>query len=383
MLTGVCMLTACSDDNGSNPTLVQPAEGSFEAFAPEFQNQDVVLEANKTITLTWNQPTYTNKGVGIGYYEGSGSIYEINIALADKFTNKYDADKVNEDGTYGAENETFDYVQIDEIMTTTKADVLTSSIDRAVNILHHYSANPWTEETELAAEKIYVQVISKVIDGAGKVLASAKSNTISFNVLPYYIDLNAKSESYLWVPGNGNGWNHGVAPVLVDAEGKGVYSGYAYMDGEFKFTEVDHWDKELNNGSFESASTNIDLGAGDGGNLGFTGAPGMYFITVDMANKTVGAVPFEWGVIGSFNDWKTDTYAVMTYNTDAHCLEADVTLSDGDEWKFTSNRSWDTNFGGSLGALEYGAGNITGVSGTKVQLYIERPGQDGFHAVVK
>jgi hypothetical protein len=196
-------------------------------------------------------------------------------------------------------------------------------------------------------------------------------------------------ESYLWMPGNGNGWNHGVAPVLTSADGV-VYAGYAYMDGEFKFTPVADWSAEYNNGSFTTVSDNIDLGDQGGGNINFTGEPGMYYFTVDLDTKTVNATAVTWSVIGAFNDWAGDE--VMTYDTSNHCLSVDVNFAEDTQWKFRRDAGWDVNLGAKgdiepstdMEGLVANGKNFVGTAGAHtIQLFLERPAQDGIHAVIK
>ena len=64
-VAAACVMGSCCDDNGSNPTLIEPQEGGFIVFQPEFGenvvdlNQDV-MTADDGITLAWNQPVYTD-----------------------------------------------------------------------------------------------------------------------------------------------------------------------------------------------------------------------------------------------------------------------------------------------------------------------------------
>ena len=120
-----------------------------------------------------------------------------------------------------------------------------------------------------------------VIDGGGSVVELAKDDvmcvtyrgkkgdvnedeTVDVADIATIIDIMAgqgEEECCLWIPGNGNGWNHDVAPVLVSKDGK-VFSGYAYMNGEFKFTPFADWSAEYNNSNFTIVSSNIDCGDG-------------------------------------------------------------------------------------------------------------------------
>lgn len=56
MLCGLALFTACSDDNGSNPTLTEPSV--FVLNTPANQDNLVDLAHSSTITLTCSQPNY-------------------------------------------------------------------------------------------------------------------------------------------------------------------------------------------------------------------------------------------------------------------------------------------------------------------------------------
>ncbi len=68
LLIGIASLfTACKDDNGSNPTLIQPTE--FTLNNPAYINETVDLLSTETLYLSWSQPKYTvdNAPVNITY----------------------------------------------------------------------------------------------------------------------------------------------------------------------------------------------------------------------------------------------------------------------------------------------------------------------------
>lgn len=183
--------------------------------------------------------------------------------------------------------------------------------------------------------------------------------------------------SYLWMPGNGNGWDHNTCPILM-SEGDGIYKGYCYMDGDFKFTYTADWSTELNNSSFNSVSDNITL-RWDGGNITYTGAPGMCWVEVDNNAKSLTVTPVTWSIIGNFNGWADDVD--MTYDTTDQCLKATLTL-DGDGWKFRRDHSWNVNLGGTLGCLEPDGANLASEAKTyTVRLYLGNA-QGVFHATM-
>ena len=51
------LFTACTDDNDSNPTLIQPTE--FVLNAPAYANETVDLQHAADVAFTWSQPKYT------------------------------------------------------------------------------------------------------------------------------------------------------------------------------------------------------------------------------------------------------------------------------------------------------------------------------------
>ena len=58
LLIGTASLfTACSDDNDSNPTLIQPTE--FTLNTPTYIDQTVDLKNTEALQLSWSQPKYT------------------------------------------------------------------------------------------------------------------------------------------------------------------------------------------------------------------------------------------------------------------------------------------------------------------------------------
>ncbi|MDY3078127.1 MAG: SusE domain-containing protein, partial [Sodaliphilus sp.] len=56
MLLSICLFTACSDDNDSNPTLVAPT--TFVLNTPAIANSVVDLAHSSAIVLTCTQPDY-------------------------------------------------------------------------------------------------------------------------------------------------------------------------------------------------------------------------------------------------------------------------------------------------------------------------------------
>lgn len=381
LLCGAALMTACSDDNDSNPQLL-PGAKNIVLNTPEFASQDVMLGATETLSITWSQPVYTTNNAPLASSGSLGVHYAVQVSKDGNFTNTFDDALVAvtlEDGTYSGAPTGYDYVELPTTYSNCKADLGADEINLALNKLYLWSASD-----ALTASDAYIRVVANLAVSTGTPRLLGTSNVVKMSLVPSkWVDVMAEpvKEAYLWMPGNGNGWNHSVAPILVSEDGV-FFSGYAYMNGEFKFTPVGDWSAEYNNGSFTTVSDNIDLGDGGGGNLSFIGEAGMYFFAVDLNAKSINATPVTWSVIGGFNGWADDE--VMTYDEGNHCLTVDVNFDTDTEFKFRRDADWDINFGGTFDALEQDGPNLTASAGAHtIQLFIERPAQDGLHAVVK
>lgn len=70
-----------------------------------------------------------------------------------------------------------------------------------------------------------------------------------------------------------------------------------------------------------------------------------------------------WGMIGDFNSWGSSV--AMTPSADFLTWTGEITVADGQGWKFRANDSWDVcDLGGSLSNLVFKGGNIVTGAGT-------------------
>ncbi|GEM_PF-6067734 len=374
------MLSSCSDDNDSNPTIITPE--SFEVLQPEFGESVVdlaAMTADDGITLSWNQPKYTDNGAPLGNMAGSGVVYKVMLSPSGQFTKAFDASKIDtKAGTYSGDAD-FDYVIIDNIYSTTKTTVLAADINLALNRWNQFTSadgvTKWEENKECDPMKVSVRVEARIEAGAGNIIKESviESNVVTVNVKPYYqLPYVKDNPEPIYMPGNGNGWNHGVCPVLAWDDDKEALCGYAYMDGDFKFTPNDGWDAEYNGNDFDQANCSSNITLNGGGNISFTGEAGIYFVEVNLDKRTLTATPYVWRLVGDFNGWKADDDTqIMTYNKDAHCLEITGAAVTDAGWKFTSNGNWDVNYGGELNNLTRDGANIT-MTGSTIRLFLER-----------
>lgn len=219
-------------------------------------------------------------------------------------------------------------------------------------------------------------------DGSFKVTIAAGEGTkfvkVTVNVMDAsYLIEKLSFEDYIFVPGNPS-WSPATAPALKH-QGDGVYTGFAVVNGGFKFTRVRDWGAEYNNSSFDSASAGFDLGDGNGGNIECTDSA-MYYFTVDVVNRTLIATKItRCGVIGVFNGWADDVE--LTWNAAELCYEGTAAVTAAG-WKFRFNGAWDLNLGGNINDLVENGDNLD-AAGSNIKLYPCRNASDYIYCTVE
>lgn len=377
LLVGIISLFAsCSDDNDSNPTLIQPKE--FVLNTPAYANATIDLEKSTGLELTWSQPKYTADNAPIN------ATYEVQVSPTNSFTVSTDEAAADESG-----EKVPDYAVLSN--TTQKCNISASAeeMDKAlVKILK------WTEENIPAEQEMYVRVNAYILEGTSR-LNPVTSNSVKLNVKPYYIELKDAVPTMWYLVGNmfGAKWandkNIGVdaLPMFLKPNfsydkktgaGEIEYTNYfltgdyndkAECDGAgFKILPASfNWDYSMNADGATKSTIIYRNGGSDGGHIVAPEA-GYYTITLNTADNTAKMEKYEgavnnYGTIqisGSFNDW-TDT-AMLPYNTEgvenhAWYYVMDVPAGDTAQFKFKIAGSWETSWG--YGA-EDGAINMYG-----------------------
>lgn len=377
LLVGIISLFAsCSDDNDSNPTLIQPKE--FVLNTPAYANATIDLEKSTGLELTWSQPKYTADNAPIN------ATYEVQVSPTNSFTVSTDEAAADESG-----EKVPDYAVLSN--TTQKCNISASAkeMDKAlVKILK------WTEENVPAEQEMYVRVNAYILEGTSR-LNPVASNSVKLNVKPYYIELKDAVPTMWYLVGNmfGAKWandkNIGVdaLPMFLKPNfsydkktgaGEIEYTNYfltgdyndkAECDGAgFKILPASfNWDYSMNADGATKGTIVYRNGGSDGGHIVAPEA-GYYTITLNTADNTAKMEKYEdavnnYGTIqisGSFNDW-TDT-AMLPYNTEgvenhAWYYVMDVPAGDTAQFKFKIAGSWETSWG--YGA-EDGAINMYG-----------------------
>lgn len=376
LLVGIISLFAsCSDDNDSNPTLIQPKE--FVLNTPTYANATIDLERSTGLELTWSQPKYTADNAPIN------ATYEVQVSPTNSFTVSTDEAAADESG-----EKVPDYAVLSN--TTQKCNISASAeeMDKAlVKILK------WTEGNVPAEQEMYVRINAYILEGTNH-LNPVASNSVKLNVKPYYIELKDATPTMWYLVGNmfGAKWGSNIGvdalPMFLKpnfsydkktGSGEIEYTNYFLTgdyndkaengDAGFKIQPADfNWDYSMNaNGATKGTIVNRNGGA-DGGHI-VAETAGYYTITLNTADNTAkmvkyeGAVNNNYGTIqisGSFNGW-TDT-PMLPYNTEgvenhAWYYVMEVPAGDPIQFKFKIAGSWDTSWG--YGA-EDGAINMYG-----------------------
>ena len=380
LLFGITSLFAsCSDDNDSNPTLIQPKE--FTLNTPAYANATIDLEQSSELSFTWSQPKYTAENAPVN------ATYEVQVSPTNSFTVSTDEAAADESG-----EKVPDYAVLSN--TTQKCNISSSAeeMDKAlVKILK------WTEGNVPATQEMYVRVNAYILEGTNR-LNPVASNSVKLTVKPYYIELKDAVPTMWYLVGNmfGAKWA-GNKSIGEDALPMFLKPNFSYDKktgvGEIEYTnyfltgdyndkaEVDgagfkilpasfSWDNSMNADGAKKGTIVNRNGGSDGGHIVAKEA-GYYTITLNTADNTAKMVKYEgavkdYGTIqitGSFNDW-VDT-PMLPYNTEGvenHAWYYVMTVPAGDpiQFKFKIEGSWDTNWG--FGAAD-GDINFYGTAG--------------------
>lgn len=179
----------------------------------------------------------------------------------------------------------------------------------------------------------------------------------------------APPANVIYVIGQASDWSWDTAPTLVGAEDNEMYySGFAFVNGEFKFTKEKNWD----DGNW-GVEENVVVPDGPNAQLD---EEGLYWITVDLENlKWEHTYIQSLGCVGAFNGWDAANNAKLTPNANFTIWTGTINFGDGGEWKINANGAWDISLGTNPNNLEVGGGsqNMTVEAGTyEVTLNLSR-----------
>ena len=203
----------------------------------------------------------------------------------------------------------------------------------------------------------------------------AKFYRLTFNMMEQtWSAVGLSFGDFFYEIGNESGW--GTSHALYGPANDGKYTGFYYLDGEYKFKpNADSWDNDL---EYMSGTTTSGTLSPDGSSNCPDPGAGFYMIDLDAGALTFSLTKIESvSIIGGFNDWSGDVE--MTFNKDEGCWEVTTDAVSG-EYKFRANHDWGINWGGDVNGLTQDGSNLSLTAGTYTfKLYLT---YNGAHKVV-
>ena len=224
--------------------------------------------------------------------------------------------------------------------------------------------------------------------GAGKIAEPGKYK-LTLNMMDYSYTIEPVNyDPFIYFIGSTDAWSSSDQKLALVDEDKGTYTGYVYIADpngagfEFKFQrEQGKWEKAIDANTFV-AFKGAAIGVKNG-NLGVNAGEGVYYMDVNLSEGTITATKVEsMGMVGKFQGWDVLAPVPMTWNAEEYCFEATNVGVTADGWKFSVNKDWPINLGGSIDNLKQDGANLT-VAGNTVKLYPTRKTKDNIYCTVE
>ena len=224
--------------------------------------------------------------------------------------------------------------------------------------------------------------------GAGKIAEPGKYK-LTLNMMDYSYTIEPVNyDQFIYFIGSTDAWSSSDQKLALVDEDKGTYTGYVYIADpngagfEFKFQrEQGKWEKAIDANPFV-AFKGAAIGVKNG-NLGVNTGEGVYYIDVNISEGNIEATKIEYmGMVGKFQGWDVLAPVPMTWNAEEYCFEATNVGVTADGWKFSVNKDWPINLGGSIDNLKQDGANLT-VAGNTVKLYPTRKTKDNIYCTVE
>ena len=225
--------------------------------------------------------------------------------------------------------------------------------------------------------------------GAGKIAEPGKYK-LTLNMMDYsYTIEKVMYDPFIYFIGSTDGWGSNDQKLALVDEDKGTYTGYVYIADpngagfEFKFQrEQGNWDTAIGASDFVTFK-DAAKDPQNGNNLGVNAGEGVYYMDVNLSEGTITATKVEsMGMVGKFQSWDVLAPVPMTWNAEEYCFEATNVGVTADGWKFSVNKDWPINLGGSINNLKQDGTDLK-VAGNTVKLYPTRKTKDNIYCTVE
>ena len=225
--------------------------------------------------------------------------------------------------------------------------------------------------------------------GAGKIAEPGKYR-LTLNMMDYsYTIEKVMYDPFIYFIGSTDAWGSSDQKLALVDDEKGTYTGYIYLADpnnagfEFKFQRVaGSWDNAIGASNFVTFK-DAAIDANKGNNLGVNAGEGVYYMDVNLSEGTITATKVEsMGMVGKFQGWDVLAPVPMTWNAEEYCFEATNVGVTADGWKFSVNKDWPINLGGSINNLKQDGTDLK-VAGNTVKLYPTRKTKDNIYCTVE
>lgn len=252
LIMSISLMTACSDDNDSNPTLNKPTE--FKLNTPALADAAIDLANSSKIILTCSQPNY-------GF--PASTVYTVQVATKEDMS---------------------DMKELEETSTSAKIEVDAPTL--ASTLTNTYLEQGKTDADFPIDSKVYFRVKAYVVDAAGKEVAGSEilSNVVSLNNVHLLFSLPpVTTPDHVYAIGNFCSWDWGNCYDMVKVHSaENIFWRLMYIDDSgFKINTATSWNGgELGyDGVTISGDCKDDITRTSDGNIA-SKTPGWYLVIV-------------------------------------------------------------------------------------------------------
>lgn len=333
VVMSLTLMTACSDDNDSNPSIQTPTE--FKLNTPALVNTPIDLANSSKIMLTCSQPNY-------GY---TASVqYTVQVATDENMT---------------------DAVELSETSSSAKVAINAASLASALTNI--YVEKGKTEADFPMDVKAYFRLKANIVTSNGNVVEGTEilSNVVSLNNIHLLFSLPPVNlPSHVYTVGNFCDWKWDNCFDMVQVYGtEDTFWHLVYIDDSgIKFNTAAEW----NNSEVGYAGITVSGDCKDdiidnGGNIASKN-PGWYLVIV-----TTSVVNREIHYDVQFNKPTIWLIGPAAGSTDY--------AEEAEGWSFTVPTTKDGDF-----VSPAFAGSVPGGDGDGVRMYVKVPGHDWWHS---
>lgn len=327
------LMTACSDDNDSNPSIQTPTE--FKLNTPALEKTPIDLANSSKIILTCSQPNY-------GY---TASVqYTVQVATKEDMS---------------------DAVDLPETSTSAKVEINANSL--ASTLTNIYVAQGKTEADFPMDIKAYFRLKANIVTSNGNVVEGTEilSNVVSLNQIHLLFSLPAVNlPKNVYVTGSFCDWDWAKSFDMVQV--------YGTEDTFWRLVYIDDSGIKLN--------TKTEWNGSEVGYAGITVSGDCKDEIIDKDGNIASSKPGWYLVIVTTSVVNREIHYDVQFNKPTIWLIGPAAGStdyaeEAEGWSFTVPTTKDGDF-----VSPAFAGSVPGGDGDGVRMYVKVPGHDWWHS---